>query len=207
MNMHRKTRLLLCTCLLFCAFFAFCTVAQARSDIVPIKNYSPKFTADLSEYKGKRVYLMNFDNQARDTTVWYYFSPDGKFAYGSSSLIHNYFWYSFERALISLGMWVSNMDKPDPYAPAVWMTLKSITDANFIVELKLQKFIYGVSFTKTYTVAGEELPVNAEQRTREYLEKRAYNMTNKLFETILNDPEFKKTFLKAVADMAPSRVK
>ena len=75
---------------------------QAR-DIIPLKNYYPAFTTDLSEYKGKRVYLMNFDNQARDTTVWYYFSPDKQYAYSGNSMIQNYFWYSFEKALIVSG--------------------------------------------------------------------------------------------------------
>lgn len=68
--------------------------------LVSLKNYEPEFTADHSVYKGKRVYLMNFENQAADTSVWYYFSPDQKFSYGIDTFIHNYFWYSFQVALV-----------------------------------------------------------------------------------------------------------
>ncbi len=200
--MLHKTRLVLIICFFLYTLLAVCAAAQAR-DIVPLRNYSPAFTTDLNEYKGKRVYLMNFENQARDTTVWYYFSPDKQYTYGSNSLIHNYFWYSFEKALISLGMWVSNMDKPDPYAPALWMTLKSVTDARFEVEVKMQKFVYGVFFTKIYTVAGED--IKQEERTAENMEKRAYRMTNRLFETILTDPQFKKAYFKAAAEMLKSQ--
>ena len=197
-----KTRLAFFTCAFLYSLFAVYPAAQARG-IVPLRNYYPAFTTDLSEYKGKRVYLMNFDNQARDTSVWYYYSPDKQYAYGSNSLIHNYFWYSFEKALLSLGMWVSNMDKPDPYAPALWMTLKSVNDARFEVEIKMQKFVYGVFFTKVYAVTGED--IKQEERTAENMEKRAYRMTNRLFETILTDPQFKKAYFKATAEMLKSQ--
>lgn len=200
--MVRRTRFVLFTCVLLYVLIAVRVAAQAR-DIIPLRNYYPAFTTDLNEYKGKRVYLMNFDNQARDTTVWYYFSPDKQYAYCGKSLIQNYFWYSFEKALISLGMWVSNMDKPDPYAPAMWMTLKSVTDTMFEVEVKMQKFVYGVFFTKIYTATGED--IKQEERTLQNMEKRAYRMTNKLFETILTDPQFKKAYFKAAAEMIKSQ--
>jgi hypothetical protein len=206
--MRRKTRIVLLTGILLCTFLAVNTAAQAGNVmVVSLTNYVPHFTTDLSKYTGKRINLLDFDNQAKDTTLGYYFSLDKKTSYCGPSFIDNYFWYSCEKALTSLGMIVSNRNKPDPHAPAVWMSLKSLSDANFVVELKLQKFLYSVSFTKTYTITGEDLPAKPEQRTKEYLEKHAYNMTNKLFETILNDPEFKNTYFKAVADMAPSQVK
>jgi hypothetical protein len=202
--MLRNARLVFFTCVFLCTLLAVSTTTHAR-DIIPLRNYYPAFTTELNDYKGKRVYLMNFDNQARDTTVWYYFSPDKQYAYSGNSLIHNYFWYSFEKALISLGMWVSNMDKPDPYAPAMWMILKSVTDARFEVEVKMQKFVYGVFFTKIYTITGED--IKQEERTAENMEKRAYRMTNKLFETILTDPAFKKAYFKAAAEMIQSQGK
>ncbi len=205
--MRIKSRLFVLTGILLCTLLAVGTMAQAGGVAVSLTNYIPKFTADLSEYKGKRINLLDFDNQAKDTTLGYYFSQDKRVAYSGPSFIDNYFWYSCEKALISLGMLVSNKNKPDPHAPAVWITLKSMTDVKFVVEVKIQKFLYGVSFIKTYTITGEALPIDATKRTPEYLEKRAYDMTNKLFETILTDPEFKNTYLKAAADMAQSQVK
>lgn len=205
--MRRKSKVVLLAGMLLCILLAVNTTAQARtrSVVVSLTNYSPNFKADLSEYKGKRINVLDFNNEAKDTTLGYYFSLDRQYAYCGPSFIDNYFWYSFEKALLSLGMLVSDRREPAPHAPAVWITLKSMTDDKFEVELKLQKFVYGVLFTKTYTITGEELPAKVEQRTKDYLEKRAYNMTNKLFETILTDPEFKKVYLKAVADMAPSQ--
>ncbi len=205
--MHRKSRLVLLTGILLCALLAVNTAAQANTVAVSLTNYSPNFTADLSVYKGKHINLLDFDNKAKDTTLGSYYSLDRKTHYSGSSFIDNYFWYSCEKALMSLGMVVSNRNKPDPHAPGVWMSLKSMSEVKFEVEVKLQKFIYGASLTKIYTITGENLPDKAEQRTKEYLEQRAYNMTSKLFETILNDPEFKTMYLKAVADMAPSQVK
>jgi hypothetical protein len=202
--MRRNSKVVLLAGMFLCALLAFNTTAQAKNVVVSLTNYSPHFKADLSEYKGKRINLLDFHNEAKDTTLGYYFSLDRQYAYCGPSFIDNYFWYSFEKALLSLGMLVSDRNKPDPLAPAVWITLKSMTDVKFEVELKLQKFVYGIQFTKTYAITGEDLPVKVELWTQDYLEKRAYNMTNKLFQTILTDPEFKKAYLKAVADMAPS---
>ena len=117
--MDRKTKRIF-----FAGFFlCFLLTACAGTNIVPLKNYSPGFKADLSEYKGKRVYLMNFDNQAWDTSAFHYFSRDKAFTYEGTSLIHTYFWYAFEKTFTSLGVTVSNQDKPDFYAPAMWLTL------------------------------------------------------------------------------------
>jgi hypothetical protein len=41
----------------------------------------------------------------------------------------------------------------------------------------------------------KESPLLGDNRTPAALEKRAYEMTNRLFETILNDPDYKKIFL------------
>jgi hypothetical protein len=101
--------------------------------------------------------------------------------------------------MLNKGMEVSRVDRPDPNAPAMWMTLKSITEDRFEGEVNLQK--YGKPFfIKIYTIVVE--PLDQEQRTPENLERRAYDMTNKLIETILTDPEFKNAFLKAAAELA-----
>lgn len=158
---------------------------------VSLKNYDPVFTGDYSVYKGKSVYLMNFENEAKDTTVWYYFSKDRKTSYGNEDLIHNYFWYSLRDALVKLGMKVTDVDNPDRKAPAMWITLVSITDELFQVRVTVQR-VGEPDFVETYRVQEPPLPTN--DRTPANMEKRAYHMTNKLFETILNDPGFKKIF-------------
>lgn len=118
---------------------------------VSLSNYNPVFTDDYSVYKGKRVYLMNFDNQANDTSIWYYYSLDKKISYSINDTIHNYFRYAFQNAFTKAGMGVSNVDNPDLTAPAMWVTLLSITDASYHVRLTVQK--RGVTvFTEKYTL-------------------------------------------------------
>jgi len=104
--------------------------------------------------------------------------------------------------LVSIGIIVSNWEGQDPIAPAVSVTLRSITDTKFEIQVKMEKS-YGVYFIKNYEVVGDA--INPEERTPENLEKRAYRMTNKLVETILVDPEFKNAFLRATATKARSQ--
>jgi hypothetical protein len=181
-------------------FLVFLLSACAGGKPVTLRSYAPAFTADLSAYQGKRVYLVNFDNQAQNTTNFAYFSPDKVFAYSGDSLIHNYFWYAFEKAFVRLGMTVANEDKPDLQAPAMWLSLKSVTDERYEVEVKIGKEEYLV-FHKMFTITGD--PVPETNRTKEFLEQRAYQMTNQLIQTILTDPEFKKAFFKTAAELAP----
>lgn len=193
--MDRKTKCLYLAGLFLIFLLSACTGARP----VTLRSYSPAFTADLGDYKGKRVYLMNFDNQAQDTTNFAYYSPDKAFVYSGDSLIHNYFWYSFEKAFVSLGVAVTNEDKPDLAAPAMWLTLKSVTDDKYQVEVKINKRDYLV-FLKIYTITGD--PVPAANREKDFLEKRAYQMTSQLIQTVLTDPAFKEAFFKAAAELA-----
>ena len=157
---------------------------------VPLKNYQPQIAgSDFSAYKGKPVYLMNFENEANDTTMWAYLSPDKKFSYSNDNILQNYFWYAFQNAFSNLGMAVSRMDNPDVMAPAMWVSLTSITDVNFQVKVTVQK--KGITvFTQQYAV--QEPPPAETERNAAALEARAYNMTSKLIATILKDPGFQK---------------
>jgi hypothetical protein len=197
--MHRIARFAFSVSLFLCILLAACAPGMQGTKI-ELKRYAPDLTSNLSDYRGKHIYLMNFDNQANDTSIWYYFSPDNRVTYGGDSTLHNYFWFAFEKALTSLGMKVSNVDRPDPNAPAIWLTLKSVTDVKYEGEVKLQTYGRPV-ITKTYTVVEE--PLNRDERTPAALEKRAYHMTDKFIETVLTDPEFKSAFLKAAAELAP----
>ena len=156
---------------------------------VPLGNYNPVFTGDYSVYKGKPVYLMNFDNQANDTSIWYYYSPDKKFSYSTNDTIHNYFWYAFRNALAKAGMRVSNVDNPDLTASAMWITLLSVTDVSYSVRVTVQKRGTTILEAK-YTI--QEPPLEEKDRNLPALEQRAYRMTNRLIETIMKDPRFRK---------------
>jgi len=172
-----------------CVIFAATIIGCARGVTVPLTNYKPMFSDDYSVYKGQRVYLMNFDNQANDTTIWAYSSPDKKFSYSDNNVLQNYFWYSFEKAFTNLGMLVSKMDNPDLSAPAMWVTLLSITDENYQVNVTVQK--RGITvFTEKYAI--QEPPLAEKDRNPAALEERAYKMTNNLISTILKDSGFRK---------------
>jgi hypothetical protein len=161
------------------------------------------FTGDYSVYKGKRVYLINFNNKATDTSIWYYYSLDKKFSYSKpldfypkdrkwgvtdNDANHNHFWYAFRDAFTRAGMLVSDEDKPDITAPVMWVTLLSITDVNYHVMVTVEKS--GGTVTKDYNI--QEPPLAEKDRNPAVLEERAYKMTNKLISTILEDPAFQK---------------
>ncbi len=161
-----------------------------RRTWVQIGEYKPQFTKDWIQYKGKSIYLMNFDNQASDTSIWYYYSRDQKLYYGADSTIHNYFWYAFNDALVNAGMAVSSVDHPDPTAPAMRVILRSITDERYNVRVTVQK--KGTStLSKDYSVE-ETLPAEAD-RSPQVMAQRAYSMTNRLIESVLADSPFQKT--------------
>jgi hypothetical protein len=135
------------------------------------------------------VYLMNFDNQANDTSIWYYYSRDQKLYYGADSTIHNYFWHAFNDAFINAGMAVSSVDHPDLTAPSMWVSLRSITDERYNVRVTVQE--KGTStLSKDYSFE-EALPAEAD-RSPQVMAQRAYRMTNRLIESVLVDPEFQK---------------
>jgi hypothetical protein len=165
-----------------------------RRTFVLIDQYKPQFTKDWNIYKGKSVYLMNFDNQANDTSIWYYFSSDLKYSYGNNYAIHNYFWYAFSDAFVRAGMRVSSFDNPDLTAPSMWVTLRSITDERYQVRVTVQNR-GATSLIKDYTIQ-EQLPPEPKL-TREEFAQRAYKMTNQLIETILGDPEFQKVITES----------
>lgn len=156
---------------------------------IPLDHYAPTIAEGLEAYKEKRVYLMNFDNQANDTSIWRYYSPDRKFEYFMNDTLHNYFWYAFRDAFLKNGMLISNVDNPDPKAPAMWVTLLSITDEQYRVRMTVQK--RGVTeFAETYTI--QEPSLEEKDRTPPLLEQRAYRMTNRLIDSILKDNHFRK---------------
>ncbi len=173
----------------FLGFALFMATIGCFGIKIPLDHYAPTMAEGLEAYKGKPIYLMNFDNQANDTSVWRYYSPDRKFDYFTNNTLHNYFWYAFRDAFLKSGMRVSNVDNPDPKAPAMWVTLLSITDEQYRVRVTVQKS--GVTeFVETYTI--QESILEEKDRTPPLLEQRAYRMMNRLIDSILKDNNFRK---------------
>jgi hypothetical protein len=135
----------------------------SRKTWVQFTKYKPRFTKEWNQYKGKSVYLMNFDNQAPNTSIWYYYSTDQKLYYGTSSTIHNYFWYAFHDAFVKAGIAVSSVDHPDLTVPAMWVTLRSITDKSYNIRVTVQRK-GATGFMKEYSTE-EALPAEMDRNT------------------------------------------
>ena len=190
-----KKKYLVCLLVLAvgCVLSSGCIVTTQKVYIKQA-HYSPRFSADLRAYRGMRVYLMNVVNQANDTTIWYYYSPKRKFTYEGAPTLQSYFWYSFNKALMALGMRVSRVDNPDPNAPAVQFTMRSISDRQFVFHVEIQK--RGVTtFQKGYTIA--EPPLPPAMRNVANLEARAYRMITRTIEVVFGDRAFKRAFWRA----------
>jgi hypothetical protein len=170
------------------------TLAGCSGMKVALHRYNPAFSGDYEIYRGKPVYLMNFNNHSKDTGIWEFYSPDMKFTYSSNDLVSNYFWYSFREAFTKLGMIVSDEDKPDHSAKGMWVTLLSISDEKFHVLLTVQEKEKTI-MKKEYSV--QEPPPAEKERDPASLEQRVYKMTNRLIGAILDDSEFRKLLTKS----------
>lgn len=165
-------------------FFSGCA-----SKKVLINSYTPALSKDWEAYKGKKICFLYFQNHAQDATRSYYYSKDKMTGYTSDQPLFDYFRHAFEDACAKAGMIVTNEDKPDLTAPAMWVTLLSITDEQYQTKVTVQKKDVTV-FTKPYAVQESSAP--AKDSNPADLAQRAYRMTNRLIESVLEDPAFQK---------------
>ncbi len=187
--MHKATwsgRILLV--LVGCMLTGFLLSACA-SKTVMINTFTPAPSKDLSALKGQKICFLYFQNHAQDATRSTYYSRDKQTGYTSGQPLYDYFRHAFEDACARAGMIVTNEDKPDLTAPAMWVTLLSVTDEQFQTKVWVQKKDVTV-FTKLYDVQEPSPP--AKDASPGELADRAYRMTNKLIESILGDPDFQK---------------
>ena len=66
--------------------------------------YAPQLHENLNVYKGTSVYLTGFTNQAGNTTMFYYYSPDKGACYEGSPSLQSYLWHCFSKAFTQLGI-------------------------------------------------------------------------------------------------------
>ncbi len=156
---------------------------------VMINNFTPSLSKDVSALKGQKICFLYFQNHAQDATRSTYYSKDKQTGYTSEQPLFDYFRHAFEDACAKAGMIVTNEDKPDLTAPAMWVTLLSVTDEQFQTKVWVQKKDVTV-FTKLYNVQEPAPP--AKDASPGELADRAYRMTNRLIESVLVDPEFQK---------------
>ena len=181
-----------------------------KKDLVNLDHsrYEPDLADELRDYDGKSVYLMNVTSELTDKEWSRYYSPNGQVVY-QTNMLKPYFWFMIMRALASAGMTVSDMENPDPDAPAVHFKFKSLNDMDFLFGVDILKNDDKV-FSKDFKIKGEP-PLerkppqeNAPPPDKngppsnpmaEELEKRAFSMVTKTVIAVFTDPGFKKSFL------------
>ena len=81
--MKRKSSLIFCTVpvLFFTLVFFTGCVSKGPEVNLNYEKYYPDLKFELSDYSGKTLTLLNMTNEAANSTMWGYYSSDGKVAY------------------------------------------------------------------------------------------------------------------------------
>lgn len=202
--------------LVFCVIGIFLTGCASGTKIVTTQEkYAPSFRAgDYSRYKGKKLVLSNFYNQAQNTKTYNYFSPDKKLNYEFNVSLESFYMNSFQKAFRHIGVNLVDYvydDKyrgPGAYHPGYWWGVpgpagyrapKGVAEFQFILlsltdqELKFKAVLFRegeTKFDKDFTVT---MAPAATDNTAE-LERRAYKLVDLAFTTIMKDSGFQKAF-------------
>jgi hypothetical protein len=181
---------------LLCACFLAVAGCRTAGTKVFLKqtSYNPSFqTAKLSAYKGKTLYFSSVTNNAANTSIWGYYSPDSLYNYEATPSLHSYFWDCFIRSFNKIGVktlvtpWTPGTES----APELQIVLNSVSD---------QEFAFGVTlirsgestFQKEYTVRSSQAGTTDVAE----LEKRGYQLVDDAFLAMVGDPEFRTAFLR-----------
>jgi len=212
-------KLTLSRVIFFCIIALFLTGCGAASSKIKMtqSKYSPQFRAgDYSRYKGKKLVLTGFTNQAGNTKAWSYNSTDNKYMYEGDAQLESYYWYCFQKAFRHIGVNIIDYNYgggPRPYAsgyrygwgygyapsaeearaakgvPEFGLTLTSLTDQEFRFKVYLYKngeTKLEKDFVVTMTAAGTDNTADLENRT--------YRLVDLAFTTIMKDKDFQRVF-------------
>ncbi|MBN2402923.1 MAG: hypothetical protein JXN64_11045 [Spirochaetes bacterium] len=164
--------------------FAGCASSSVYVDISHSR-YTPRFQSDqYSAYKDKSLFLSSFGNNANNTSVFYYYSPDSKIKYGEYAIV-SYYWYCFYKAFNSIGMTVYKDSAPSDI-PEFYFEFDHLSDQKINFQATVTKRMR-IVYQKTFEIT---MPA-PESVDRPYLEQRAYQMVDNIITAILNDQNFK----------------
>jgi hypothetical protein len=178
--------------------------SASSASFVPIayEDYRPDLGQGFAPLKGKKVRLMDFTNRADDTTQSTYASADKSITYGNPNSgfagiggrsVESYFWYCYQKALENVGMAVGTSSDPtDPAVPSMAITLKSITDQQFVLMVDVTR-PGSPAVTKTITISE---PAAAPGTPAADLSARAYKMMTMSVMAVLQDPEIAAALAK-----------
>jgi len=151
--------------------------------------YPADVASSLAAYKGKTIFLANFENNANNTTIWYYFRPDNKkVIYEAAPTLQSYVWYCFEKAMKAAGATVYR-DQAPVAVPELRLSFTSFSETEFTARVELIK--NGKSaFVKNITVTDEA----TQSMDQAELEERAYEQMDKIIKGVMLEPDLKKAF-------------
>ena len=199
----------------FCIIALFLTGCASGTKVTMTQEkYSPSFRAgDYSRYKGKRLVISNFTNQAQNTKQYNYSSPDKKLTYEGNVNLETFYLNGFTKAFKHIGVklvdYAYNNDYRDRHGyrygygwgvpPGGYKAPKGVAEFQFVIlsltdqelKFKVQVFKEGASklekeYTVTMTAATTD---NASE-----LEKRGYQMVDLAFTTVMKDRDFQRAF-------------
>ncbi len=202
--------------IVFCIIGLFLTGCASGTKItITQEKYAPSFRAgDYSRYKGKKLVLSSFANQAQNTKTYNYFSPDKKLNYEGNVSLDNLYLNSFTKAFKHIGVNLVDYIYDDDYrnrygyrygywwggpGPGGYKAPKGVPEFQFMMlsmtdqEFKFKVLVFRDGATKldkeyTVTMAAAATDNPAE------LEKRSYQLVDLAFTTIMRDRDFQRAF-------------
>ena len=197
-------------------FLAGCGAASSKITIKQGK-YTPSFrSGDYGHYKGKKLILAGFTNQAGNTKASSYNSADNKYMYEGDTQLESYYWSCFKKDFRHIGVNIVDYNYgggPRPYGyhhrygyewgyapppeaaraakgiPEFALTLTSLTDQEFSFKVYLYKN-GETKLEKDFTV--KMSPAGTDNVAD--LEKRSYRLVDLAFTTIMKDKDFQRVF-------------
>jgi len=144
------------------------------------------------------VFLASIVDETKDTTNFYYYSPDRSTAYGFyydekswQQPLASFFWYAYQKTFESIGMIVEEAN-PSKDSPELSITFKSFHSDRLVFQVFLVSKATGANLYKEYIVTMPALKTDDPT----ILEKAAYEMIDKTIYTFLSDLEFQKVFFQ-----------
>lgn len=202
--------------IVFCIIGLFLTGCAGGTKVtMKQESYSPSFrSGDYNRYKGKKLVLSSFYNQAQNTKTYNYFSPDKKLTYEGNVSLENLYLNGFTKAFKHIGVNLVDYtyDNDARYhpgyrhgywwgapGPAGYKAPKGVSEFQFALlsmtdqELKFKVIVFKDGETKLdkdYTVT---MSAAATENAAE-LEKRGYQLIDLAFTTVMKDRDFQKVF-------------
>jgi len=197
-------------CCIIGLFLAGC--AGGTKVVTTQEKYSPSFkSGEFGRYKGKKLVLSTFSNQAQNTKTYAYFSPDKKLTYEVNIQLETFYYNSFQKAFKHIGVNLVDYTYDERHGgyrhhywwgapgPGGYRAPKGVSEMQFVLlsmtdqEFKFKVLLFKEGETKLdkdYTVTMAAAATNNPAE----LEKRAYQLVDLAFTTILRDREFLRAF-------------